>query len=116
MDGMMAVLYTPAVCPMDSNAFSLDPAISDGPSRHFVKSLLESIGHDWIPLLIQAKSSESPLTFYVFKSMYVVILNTCQLLCLFRSTCYLNRLVFIYEWCKKMSGMILSLYDSIAMV
>ena len=76
MDGMMAVLYTPAVCPTDSNAFSLDPAISDGPSRHFVKSLLESIGHDWIPLLIQAKSSESPLTFYVFKSMYVVILNT----------------------------------------
>ena len=38
-----------------------DPAISDGPSGQSIRSLLESVGHDWILLLIKAKSSESPL-------------------------------------------------------
>ena len=59
--GGRAVLYTPTACPMDSDGLSLDPVISDGPSRQSVGSPLESVGHDWIPLLVQPKSSESPL-------------------------------------------------------
>ena len=56
-----AVLYTPTVCPMDSNGLPSNPAISIGPSGQSIGSLSESIGHDWIPLLVQAKSSESLL-------------------------------------------------------
>ena len=59
--GGRAVLYTPTACPMDSDGLSLDPVISDGPSRQSVGSPSESVGHDWIPLLVQPKSSESPL-------------------------------------------------------
>ena len=55
------VLYTPTACPMDSDRLLLDPAISDGLSGQSIRSLLESVGHDWIPLLVQTKSSESPL-------------------------------------------------------
>ena len=57
----MPVHYTPTACPMDSDELLSDPAISDGLSRQSVGSPLESVGHDWIPLLVQAKSSESPL-------------------------------------------------------
>ena len=53
--------YTPTTCPMDSDGLSSDPAISNGLSGQSVGSPSESIGHDWIPLLVQAKSSESPL-------------------------------------------------------
>ena len=56
-----SVLYTPTACPTDSVGLSLDPAISDGLSRQSIGSLSESVGHDWIPLLVQPKSSESPL-------------------------------------------------------
>ena len=55
------VLYTPTACPTDSDGLSSDPAISDGLSGQSVGSPSESIGHDWIPLLVQPKSSESPL-------------------------------------------------------
>jgi hypothetical protein len=55
------VLYTPTVCPMDSVGLLSDPAISDGPSGQSVGIPSESVGNDWIPLLVQAKSSESPL-------------------------------------------------------
>ena len=58
---ILTVLYTPTACPTDSVGLSSDPAISDGPSGQSVGSPSESIGHDWIPLLVQAKSSESPL-------------------------------------------------------
>ena len=61
VSGSHAVLYTPTACPMDSNRLLSDPAISDRLSRQSVRSPLESIGHDWILLLVQAKSSESPL-------------------------------------------------------
>ena len=40
---------------------SSDPAISDGLSGQSVGSPSESVGHDRIPLLVQAKSGESPL-------------------------------------------------------
>ena len=56
-----AVLYTPTACPTDSDGLSSDPAISDGLSGQSVGSPSESVGHDWIPLLVQPKSSESPL-------------------------------------------------------
>jgi hypothetical protein len=56
-----AVLYTPTVCPTDSVGLSLDPAISDGHSGQSIGIPSESVGNDWIPLLVQAKSSESPL-------------------------------------------------------
>ena len=61
MDWAEAVLYTPTACPTDSDGLSSDPAISDGPSGQSVGSPSESVGHDWIPLLVQPKSSESPL-------------------------------------------------------
>ena len=51
---LMGVLYTPTVSPMESDRISADPAISNGPSG-------QSIGHDWILLLVQAKSGESQL-------------------------------------------------------
>ena len=57
----LPVLYTPTACPTDSNRLSSDPAISNGLSGQSVGSPSESIGHDWIPLLVQTKSSESPL-------------------------------------------------------
>ena len=44
-----------------SNGLSSDPAISNGLSRQSVGSPSESVGDDWIPLVVQAKSSESPL-------------------------------------------------------
>ena len=56
-----AVLYTPTVCPTDSDGLWSDPAISDGPSGQSVGSPSESIGLDWILLLVQTKSSESLL-------------------------------------------------------
>ena len=56
---LIAVLYTPTVCPTESVRLSLDPAISDGPSRQSIRSPSESVGHDWILLLVWAKSSES---------------------------------------------------------
>ena len=55
------VLYTPTACPTDSDGLSSDPAISNGLSGQSVRSPSESVGHDWIPLLVRAKSSESPL-------------------------------------------------------
>ena len=55
------VLYTPTACPTDSVGRSSDPAISNGLTRQSIGSPSESVGHDWIPLLVQAKSSESPL-------------------------------------------------------
>ena len=58
---LSSVLYTPTACPTDSVGLSLDPAISNGPSGQSIGSPLESIGHDWILLLVQPKSSESPL-------------------------------------------------------
>ena len=57
----ISVLYTPTACPMDSDRLSLDPAISNGLSGQSIGSLSESVGHDWILLVVQAKSSESPL-------------------------------------------------------
>ena len=57
---VVAVLYTPTACPTDSDRLSLDPAISNGLSRQSIRSSLESVGHDWILLLVQVKSSESP--------------------------------------------------------
>ena len=57
----LAVLYTPTACPTDSDGLSSDPAISNGLSGQSVGSPSESVGHDWIPLLVRAKSSESPL-------------------------------------------------------
>ena len=56
-----AVLYTPTACPTDSVRLLSDPAISDRLSRQSVRSPSESVGHDWIPLPVQAKSNESPL-------------------------------------------------------
>ena len=56
------VLYTPTACPMDSDRLSSDPATSNGLSGQSIKSPSESVGHDWILLLVQAKSSESPLS------------------------------------------------------
>ena len=41
---------------MDSDGLLLDPAISEGLSGQSVGSPSETIGHDWIPLLVQAKS------------------------------------------------------------
>ena len=38
-----------------------DPTISDRLSGQSIGSPSESVGHDWIPLLVQPKSSESPL-------------------------------------------------------
>ena len=58
---IVAVLYTPTACPTDSDGLSSDPAISDGLSRQSVRSPSESVGHDWIPLLVRPKSSASPL-------------------------------------------------------
>ena len=55
------VLYTPTACPTDSDGLSSDPAISDGLSGQSVGSPSEFVEHDWIPLLVQPKSSESPL-------------------------------------------------------
>ena len=55
------VLYTPTACPTDSDGLSLDPAISNGLSGQSVRSLSESVGHDWILLIVWPKSSESPL-------------------------------------------------------
>jgi hypothetical protein len=49
-----AVLYTPTVCPMDSVILLSDPAISDGPSGQSVGIPLESVGNDWILLLVQS--------------------------------------------------------------
>ena len=57
----MPVLYTLTACPTDSIGLSSDPAISDRLSRQSVGSPSECVGHDWILLLVQAKSSESPL-------------------------------------------------------
>ncbi|EDR06634.1 uncharacterized protein LACBIDRAFT_328490 [Laccaria bicolor S238N-H82] len=44
-----------------SDGLSSDPAISDGLSGQSIGSPSESIGNGWIPLLVQAKSSESLL-------------------------------------------------------
>ena len=60
-NGITTVLYTPTACPTDSDGLLSDPAISDGLSGQSVGSPSESVGHDWIPLLVQPKSSESPL-------------------------------------------------------
>ena len=56
-----SVLYTPTACPTDSDELSADPAICDGLSGQSIRSPSESVGHDWIPLLVEPKSSESPL-------------------------------------------------------
>ena len=60
-NSFFSVLYALTVCPTDSDRHSFDPAISDGPSGQSIGSPLESVGHDWILLLVQAKSSKSPL-------------------------------------------------------
>ena len=43
------VLYTPTACPTDSDGLSSDPAIFNRLSGQSVRSLSESVGHDWIP-------------------------------------------------------------------
>ena len=55
------VLYTPTACPTDTVGLLSDPAISNRLSGQSIGSPSESIGHDWILLLVQPKSSESPL-------------------------------------------------------
>jgi len=37
LSAILSVLYTPAVCPTDSDSLSSDPAISNGPSGQSIR-------------------------------------------------------------------------------